>query len=164
MEILSVDLGHQYLAYALWHDRLITYGIWEFHSEKTCMQRALSVAEFLQEMEFDHIIIEQQMGINRKCTQLQYALTTGAYIKGASVQLQHPITKFEVLGQPCETKNKQHKALSVKLALEWLESGEVIDCAETPLSEFRKKDDIADAINMLRAFISPTNPILSSSD
>jgi hypothetical protein len=43
--------------------------------------------------------------------------------------------------------------LSEEVAIEWLDAGELKDRSKIPLSEYDKKDDIADSINMLRAHL-----------
>jgi hypothetical protein len=174
--ILSVDLGHQYIAYAFLTQNsdttnnkpTIRYGIYDFGRKTDCISRCQHVAAFLQQFEPDWIIIERQLGKNYKCTQLQYALVAAASLLGIAVELQPAWIKFEVFDQPFETRGKAHKVLSANLALEWLESeaGELNDVSDMPLSGYSKKDDIADAINMLRAFVaslSLKNVILNSS-
>jgi hypothetical protein len=167
--ILSIDIGHQYLAYALYEesqfflateppqyhgsfDPRITYGIFRF-TGTDCVHRCQSIVEFLSGVSFDHIIIEKQVGFNAKAMQVQYALVSAASLFSASIEIQSAITKFQVLNQPCDTRGKAHKLLSSQLALNWLAETFVSDHSEMRLSEYQKKDDIADAINMLRAFL-----------
>jgi Holliday junction resolvasome RuvABC endonuclease subunit len=158
--IVSVDIGHQYLAYALLESEgnELTYGIYSFRGGTSCINRCECVVEFLRNMQPDYLIIEKQIGLNVKAIELQYALAAAGSISGAVIEIQPAWHKFEVLNEICITRGKAHKALSVKMALEWLiqvtEAGEIIDISETPLSQYEKQDDIADAINMLRTHLS----------
>jgi hypothetical protein len=151
--ILSVDIGHQYLAYAFYNteDKSITYGIYHFEGTTSCLSRCENIVAFLKAFPSIYLIIEQQIGLNVKAIELQYALTATALELGIQVEIQHATTKFLVLEEPYTTVGKAHKALSSRLALEWLTT--VQDCSQTPLSDYQKQDDIADAINMLRAYL-----------
>jgi hypothetical protein len=156
MSVLSVDLGHQYVAYAflqISEPKNIRYGIYDFGKEKDCISRCQCVSTFLQQIKPHWLVIEKQVGRNYKCMQLQYALTAAAAVMDIKVQLQPAWIKFEVFDQPCDTRGKAHKILSTNMALEWLNLNTYEDVSDIPLSQYAKKDDIADAINMLRAFI-----------
>jgi hypothetical protein len=163
--ILSVDIGHQYLAYALYSEKqvtdpetqcshffdpTITYGIFSF-KETDCINRCESIVEFLHTFYPDHLIIEKQVGMNVRAIELQYALAATAHGMGVDVEIQPALTKFQVLGEVCDTRGKAHKALSAKIALDWLQNNHISDCSVSHLREYMKQDDIADAINMLRA-------------
>jgi DNA-binding transcriptional regulator of glucitol operon len=63
----------------------------------------------------------------------------------------YAVTKFHVLDEEYTTQCKAHKQLSVEMALEGL--AEFEDVSARKLGEYKKQDDIADAINMLRASI-----------
>jgi hypothetical protein len=151
--ILSVDIGHQYLAYAFYNtdDKSIMYGIYHFEGSTNCLSRCENVVAFLKAFPCTYLIIEQQIGLNVRAIELQYALSATALELGIKVEIQHATTKFLVLEEPYTTVKKAHKALSTRLALEWLTTQQ--DCSQTLLSDYQKQDDIADAINMLRAYL-----------
>jgi hypothetical protein len=100
-------------------------------------------------MKFDYLVVEKQMGINAKCMQLMYAIASIARCIGVEVEIQHALTKFRTFNRQCNSHNNAHKQLSVQMASESLP--EFDDISPVKLHEYAKQDDIADAINMLRA-------------
>jgi hypothetical protein len=161
MKILSVDVGHQYLAWASYHvidgDECVEYGIYNFPENTDCVSRCVAVVNFIQSLADDctNLIIESQLGLNVRAIELQYALTSVALLLGIEVQLQHALTKFRVFEEICDTRGKAHKKLSVKMASDWLDEikTSVRVVSEIPFEDYTKQDDVADAINMLRAFL-----------
>jgi hypothetical protein len=148
---LSVDVGHQYVAYAHFFDNQIRYGIFHLSEFTDCWSRCDGVVNFLNSFHFNHLIVEKQVGQNTKAMQVQYALVAAGLTSDTrrTVEIQQAREKFHVLGLPLDTRGKAHKKLSVRVALEWLET--VDDRSDAALRYFEKKDDVADAINMLRA-------------
>jgi hypothetical protein len=145
---LSVDIGFDYVAYAHLDDKTIHYGIFPFDGYDN---KPAACAEFLNSFGFGKLIIEKQMHINYKCLAIQHYLQGAAATNPAiEIEIQDARKKFKKLGVICDSRGKAHKKLSVDLALKWLDSGEVYDDSGLKLSDYDKKDDIADAINMLR--------------
>jgi hypothetical protein len=154
-KIMATDLGHQYVAWALWDEECgsIDYGIYSFGSDKRCESRVQGVCDFINSFpdNIDVIIIERQMHQNRRAVEIQFALATAARMRGIKVIFQHPIDKFKILGYECITEHKQHKRLSETIALEWLNT--VNDVSKKHLNEYDKMDDCADAINEIRTYL-----------
>jgi hypothetical protein len=153
---LSVDIGHQYVAYAHYFNNQIRYGIYQLSEYTDCSSRCQGVVNFLSSFHFSRLIIEKQVGQNIKAMQIQYALVAAGLVTGDSrtrriVEIQHAREKFQILGLPLVTRGKAHKKLSVRVALEWVDT--VDDRSDVALKYFEKQDDVADAINMLRASI-----------
>jgi hypothetical protein len=143
---LSVDIGYNYLAYAHYENEKLKYGIWKFKTT----DKPKCCAEFLSSFKFTKLIIEKQISTNYICIANQHYLEgAAATYPDVEVEIQDARKKFKKLGVVYDTQNKAHKALSVDLALKYLDSG-VNDDSEKKLSEYSKQDDIADAINMLR--------------
>jgi hypothetical protein len=154
MTTLSIDIGHTYLAYAVSDGAIINYGI-HFISPTGVLNRIDDIIDFLYRMKFDYLVVEKQMGTNSKCMQLMYAIASAARCKGSQVEIQHAVTKFHTFNRQCISDNKAHKRLSVQMALESLQDFD--DISPVKLFEYAKQDDIADAINMLRASIFNRN-------
>jgi hypothetical protein len=154
--IMATDLGHQYIAWAPWDEEneSVDYGIYKFGSDKRCLNRVKGVCGFINSFSknIDVLIIERQVWQNRRAMEIQFALMSAAVMRGIEVILQHPTEKFRILGYECITEKQQHKRLSETIALEWLIT--VNDVSEIHLSEYGKKDDIADSINELSSLNS----------
>jgi hypothetical protein len=146
---LAVDIGFDYLAYAHLDEegKAVNYGIFPFYGYGS---KPEACAEFLNSFGLRKLIIEKQMPMNYKCSGIQHYLEGAAATLNLEVEIQDARKKFKKLGVICDTRGKAHKRLSTELALKWLESGEVYDDSGMKLREYEKKDDIADAINMVR--------------
>jgi hypothetical protein len=147
---LAVDIGFDYLAYAHLYEegKAVNYGIFPFIGYSG---KPEACADFLNTFGFRKLIIEKQMNINYKCATIQHFLQGAAATNpDVEVEIQDARKKFKKLGVICDTRGKAHKRLSTELALKWLQSGEVFDDSGMKLIEYEKKDDIADAINMVR--------------
>jgi pheromone shutdown protein TraB len=153
--IIATDLGHQYIAWALWDEKeeSVDYGIWRFGEKSDCVSRCSGVADFVNNCckNVNVLIVERQVFKNRRTMEIQFALVCAATMQGIEVILQHPLEKFRTLGYPCITEHKQHKKLSVIIALQWLRT--VNDVSEICLTEYVKQDDCADSINELRTYL-----------
>jgi hypothetical protein len=149
---LSIDIGYDYVAWAYQIDTALNYGIFKLGDDI----RSGCVAA-LNSFHFNHLIIEKQVPLNKKCVKIQHYLEAIAQFKSISsgnritISIQHARTKFKRLGEQPVFRGKLHKQLSVDMALEYLSSGEIVDCASIKFKDYCKQDDIADAINMLRA-------------
>jgi hypothetical protein len=157
---LSVVIGDSYLAYAFMEmgkriiasetspprldifDPRIKYGIYEYQSiclEDECINYCENVVQFLSEFNCDQIIIEKQ---NNLSIILQYAIVSVACQQGAFVEIFDPFVLYNVVGNE-----------SLRFALEWIGGG-ISDLTEVPLTQYQNRDNIADAINMIRIFLS----------
>jgi hypothetical protein len=145
--MLALDIGHTYLAYALWNSETLSYG---FSPKFTPYPVPMSekISEWLETLDFDTAVIERQVWLNKKAVTVQNVLVGVLAGLKKSVKLVYATEKFTTLGLECITEGKQHKKLSVQLALDWIQL--VDDISERKLTEYAKKDDMADAINMLR--------------
>jgi hypothetical protein len=147
--MLALDIGHTYLAYALWNfeAETLSYGFSpKFTNSAVPMSEKIS--EWLDTLDFETAVIERQVWQNKKAVTVQNVLVGVLAGLKKGVRLVYATEKFKSLGLECITQGKQHKKLSVTLALDWI--GLVEDISEQKLGDFQKKDDIADAVNMLR--------------
>jgi hypothetical protein len=146
--MLALDIGHTYLAYAYMSEEgSLTYGFSpKFKTDDLSIAEA--VTPFFEAIDFHTVVIERQMWVNKKAMNVQKVLVGVLVALHKQVRLVYATEKFNALGLECVTDKKQHKKLSVEIALEWVET--VPDYSDRHLSEFAKKDDLSDAINMLR--------------
>jgi hypothetical protein len=97
--------------------------------------------------------------MNIKCVRIQHYLEAASAAKKHQtapriiIEVQDPRVKFRELGEQVDTRGKVHKVLNVDMAFDYLINDDIIDNSDHPLSEHQKQDDIADAINMLRAVL-----------
>jgi hypothetical protein len=151
---LNVDIGHDYLAWAYQIASSIRYGV--FRLEDNPRTNCIT---FLNKFHFAYLVIEKQVPMNTKCVRIQHYLEAGAEAKNQIsqmpliIEIQDAREKFRKLGEQVDTRGKMHKVLSVDMAFDYLINGDVVDNSEHSLSDYEKQDDIADAINMLRAVL-----------
>jgi hypothetical protein len=150
---LSIDLGHTYLAFAYVREFTVTYGL---HNIPTALPQLTSEAfrDFVCAFDqVDRVIVERQVPRNTICMKLMHLLVGVCVGLGIDVHTVDAREKFRQLNVPYTTVGKAHKLLSTDLALKWIESSGVEDLSPTPLPDYDKQDDIADAINQLRGWI-----------
>ena len=98
---------------------------------------------------FDYIIIEKQVPNNENAMCLMYSIYTMGtnYVRSPEyIKIFDPKLKFTTLCLSYDTKNKNHKKLSIELANKVLTNMNFIKLKDI-FDKHNKKDDIADTIN-----------------
>lgn len=150
--ILSIDIGIKNLGYAVFFQDDLQFGMFNIaaHLEKKCdliIQSCSVIREFIKSFQtrFDLVIVERQVRMNPKAMQLMYSVVSVAQEYADEVITFDPRDKFRVFGIEYSSKNKQHKKLSVNMARDLIHTRYPEKLSE--FESFKKKDDIADAIN-----------------
>jgi Holliday junction resolvasome RuvABC endonuclease subunit len=151
---LSIDIGKHNLGYAIWDavDNALMYGIFDLdeHSngKNLVVGRCTLIIQFISDIydlyQFEKLIIERQVSTNIIAMELMYTITTAALLYTKDIIIFDPKLKFTSIHEKYITTNKAHKRQSVMYANNVLHiyNGD-------PMTDFDKKDDIADAINQL---------------
>ena len=168
MKYLSIDIGFKNLGYALYNTERETEKDWDkednlefglfnidaFVSKnkdlEIVVERCKVIRMFFERFkiyDYDGVIIERQVNNNVVAMNLMYAITNEALNYTDKVIIFAPLLKFNTFGIKYSTKKKEHKVLSVKIAykLIYTHFKKVFEA----YCSFKKKDDIADAINQL---------------
>ena len=144
---LSIDVGRKNLGFAYMDETNISFGLHMLDvNVKTTgpISRVHALNLFLSSFEFDVLIVERQVMANVIAMQLMSAIIMYCEVKGLKVIIFNPKDKFiQGENQGKAWKKKEHKKLSVVYASCYLSK-----CG-SDLNEYKKKDDIADAILML---------------
>jgi hypothetical protein len=151
---LSVDIGRSYLAWAYVQEFEITYGVDSF-AENRSVDVCRWIKYFFENFDVKRVLIEKQVPVNTRCVLIMNLLVGVAVGLGVDcVEVVDARDKFRQLGVEYTTKNHAHKSLSVDMALQWLEESGVEDLSGKRMCEYEKQDDIADAINQLRGWVT----------
>ena len=154
---LSIDIGIKNLGYAIYDADYndLEFGMFniEAHMNKNIevvTERCRVIKQFFNHLNvesFDAIIIERQVNKNITAMSLMYAIANEALNYTSNVIIFAPLLKFKTFGIKYSTKSKEHKKLSVNIALNLLQTHfpDLVDIFKA----FKKKDDIADSINQL---------------
>jgi len=156
---LSLDLGYVHFAWCYIAERNGAYGQFDiefgmFSLDEDNMKskienRVGKLIDFMKEKKEKYpikvVVIEQQMKVNYQCVNLQYTLVTICKMLDLPYYLFKPLLKFTVIKQQYTTKQRLHKLLSISNAKKFLEKY----CKDRVVEflEYKKKDDIADALN-----------------
>ena len=158
---LSIDIGIKNLGYAIYDADFndLEFGMFNIaeavdaHMKKNTevvIERCRVIKDFFKYLNveaFDGVIIERQVNKNIMAMGLMYAIANEALNYTSNVIIFAPLLKFKTFGIKYSTKGKEHKKLSVNIALNLLQTHfpELVDVFKA----FKKKDDIADALNQL---------------
>ena len=159
---LSIDIGTKNLGYAVFDlaeaglaEAGLEFGLYNIEehlkgSGEIVVERCKVIKSFFKSLNverFDGVIIERQVNNNVVAMNLMYAIASEALNYTSNVIIFAPLKKFKTFGIKYSTKKKEHKKLSVEIA------GKLLITHFPELCEvyraFKKKDDIADAINQL---------------
>jgi len=157
--MISIDLGPKNLAwvYLYSNDELkdVEFGMINLDAEKDnhesiVIHRCNRIQEFMNHLlgRFPLIkvlVIEKQARFNQVCNNLLYGICSVACEFGWEIFLFPPIMKFTAINQPFDTTKKAHKQLSIKNCEKFL--SEYFPDKIEELRQYRKQDDIADAMN-----------------
>lgn len=175
---LSIDIGKKNLGYAIKYtnddisESLYLFDIFDIsnylnNKESIVLQRAQILHDFLLNQitnyNIQKVIIERQVQTNTIAMELMYSIVSILITMGINnIIIFDPKLKFTKLKQHYNTKNKEHKRLSIKITELLLQ-----DIAPNLLDQFNihtKKDDISDALIMLYLETSDSEKILSFSN
>ena len=158
MPILSIDIGVKNLAYAIITFPVITFDVIDISKPNNAVERCRLIqkliGKLIKENSIDTVVIEKQVPQNIVAMELMYSIITLALTLTGNAYLFDPKEKFTYLDLEYNTKNKAHKKLSVNIAnnfLKYVEEKYSHLCYEFQMlynfEKYKKKDDIADAIN-----------------
>lgn len=114
--------------------------------------------ELIQTFSIKSMIIERQYKNNEIAHGLSCSIVSHGLLRGLNVEMFTPHDKFRKLGLKYDTKNKQHKTLSIQIFQEFLEENNKNLWAMINELNISKLDDIADSflqlmvVSHLRAF------------
>lgn len=181
ISVISIDIGlkNMAIAYVSIEDYRITsidyslYNLDDYGTKKKSLgivvQRCTAVREIFdlvisksRSEYFDYVIIEKQVPSNENAMCIMYSLYMMAtnYLNYDKVILFDPKMKFTSLSLNYETKNKNHKKLSIELVRKCLHNLQFPTLLDT-LEHETKKDDIADSINQAIIWLYRENYISS---
>jgi hypothetical protein len=145
---LSIDLGPENTAFAFFDDemKLLEFNLLKgYFNRITILERGEKIRDFLSSYvgKIKRLVIEEQLPVNKKCSGMydDFVCSFKSLFAEGSVVGVHPLDKFKALHVWCHTKNKQHKKQVVEMVKSYL-SVEQLE----KFNEFKKKDDISDAI------------------
>ena len=154
---LSIDVGIKNLGYAIYDADFndLEFGMFNIEANinkknEVVIERCRVIRDFFKMLNveaFDGVIIERQVNKNITAMGLMYAIANEALNYTSNVIIFAPLLKFKTFGIKYSTKGKEHKKLSVNIALNLLQTHfpKLID----EFRVYKKKDDISDALNQL---------------
>ena len=155
--VLSIDIGIHNLGWCIMStndDKMLEFGLFDIDENKNAdivVYRTSVVHKFVSSMfiqyDISTVIIERQVNINTMAMELMYCLVSAIYPWTQNIIIFDPKLKFTTLALKYDTKNKNHKRLSINIVRKWLQQyhPNMVDIFE----QYHKKDDISDAILML---------------
>lgn len=152
MSIISFDIGIHNLGYAVYdkNNDVLDFALFNIN-KKTVVDRTITVRNFIDSLymkyQFDEVIIERQVARNVVAMELMYLISAFVSIYCENIYIIDPKQKFNILNVIYNTKNKEHKKLSINIAHSFLQN-----CYPSMVDKFNsydKKDDLSDAILML---------------
>ena len=101
------------------------------------------------------VIVERQVNVNTMAMELMYSLVSSIYPYTRDIIIFDPKLKFTTLSLKYDTKNKQHKKLSVCVVYNYLlhKYPEHVN----KFMSYTKRDDISDAVLMLLVYVYKNN-------
>ena len=158
-KMLSIDLGTINLGYAVLSGEELDFGLLTLGRTNNSVERVnnlySSIEPIVKKYGIAHLVVEQQVRQNPAAMQLMYSLL--GMVKGMGI---NQITvfpareKFIKLKIPYTTDHKEHKKLSILIAETLIEKK--YPHLIQKFREFKKKDDISDALLML--YLSHASP------
>ena len=142
--ILSIDIGLTYLAIASKDNDNIDLFIQPIIVKNNLlMNYPKKLCLVLDRLMPNEIWIEKQYNTNTRAMMIMSMIIMYCVSRNIKYTIIDPKEKFKVWGIPIDKKNKEHKKESINRAMI---SDEHI---KSILSLYQKKDDLADAVNML---------------
>jgi hypothetical protein len=149
MLALSIDIGITNLAITIViNDNIVDFDLYDISKSSKPVTRCIELSRILdniiEDKDVELIIIERQVPQNIVAMEIMYALIGLSLKYTKNIVIYDPKLKFSTLNLPYNTKNKAHKTLSIKTALEYLLS--INHPKLTHFQSFIKQDDISDSI------------------
>lgn len=156
--VFSFDIGIHNLGYAIRTDDDLEFGIFDIDNhiakgKSVTIERIYILRRFMETLcerfRPSKIIIEKQVQHNTIAMEIMYCLASicTQFVTGNELIIFDPKLKFTTLRIPYETKNKAHKKLSITMCSNLL--SKIYPSKLDAFSNHEKRDDIADAINMI---------------
>lgn len=156
---LAIDIGKVNMGYAVYDGKTFGYSIFNLNENITPkmkkiygekMSRIIVLNQFVSSLinmfPIKKVILEQQVKRNTEAVIIQTILETIFFTQNIEVVEFAPINKFKYLNPDYDSKRKEHKKISANYAQRILFKHNMnID----EFNEFKKKDDISDAICMV---------------
>jgi len=148
--MISIDIGKKYLAFSYlnYEDDSTTFGFMNFKKSSVLKDKINHIVKHLEDFKnLKFIIVEQQFNNNVSCMCIMYAIITFAAVNRISYEIFKPSIKFTYFNIKYDSKNKNHKKLSVSMVK--------VVMKQTQKQNYKlfkkldKQDDIADSFLML---------------
>lgn len=147
--ILSIDIGTKNFAQALIVDNVIASFSLSEIPDKTIVGRCKCIPDVLYPITPDtYVIVERQVPRNTVAMGIMYAVVSYALTKTSHVHIVPATDKFKHDNLPCPKRYSDRKRLSVQHVYH----NYLPDNLKHQFDEYKKKDDIADAIFMACTF------------
>ena len=173
--ILSIDIGIHNLGWCVMETAMVDdhcdteaniyldFGLYDIDEDNknkdTVLYRTAKVHEFVKQI-FDiynvsTVIVERQVNVNTMAMELMYSLVASIYSYTRDIIIFDPKLKFTTLSLKYDTKNKQHKKLSVCVVYGYLRHKYPEHVNK--FMSYTKRDDISDAVLMLLVYVYKNN-------
>lgn len=165
--ILSIDIGIHNLGYSIMNTNMsnINFGIFDLdkHIQKSSKNIVLDrikyismfIKQIFDKLNITKVIIERQVNNNTMAMELMYCIASTCYQYCSDIVIFDPKLKFTKLRINYDTKNKNHKKLSIKIMRNYITKyyPKYLD----KFNSYDKQDDIADSLFMLLININEDN-------
>lgn len=157
---ISIDLGQHNLGWTtirtIDSKRVFESGLFDLNvrprrGQSIVVARVRAMRSFIETIIDEPVegaVIEEQVQRNQVCMYLMYSLASILSTYTDRIAIFAPELKFTYVGVPYSTQNKEHKRLSVKMAISAATALEATGIL-TAIDAAKKKDDIADSFNQL---------------
>ena len=156
--ILAIDIGRVNMGYALYNGEHIKFDLFNIESHLNTklirkygrvLSRTKILCEWLNELikNFDIklIVVEKQVMKNTVAKNLENAISVISIYNDINFKTYDPKNKFKYLHERFNAKKKEHKRIAEHYALNIIRN---FGYSTDHYYEFKKKDDISDAICM----------------
>ena len=156
--ILAIDIGRVNMGYALYDGEHIKFDLFNIESNLTSkiirrygkvLGRTRILCEWLSNVIKSYsiklIVVEKQVMKNTVAKSLENAISVISIYNNIPFKTYDPKNKFKYLHERFDSKKKEHKRISERYALNIINN---FGYSTDHYYEFKKKDDISDAICM----------------
>lgn len=156
--ILAIDIGKVNMGYALYNGEEIKFDLFNIESKLTSklirkygiiLARTKILCEWLdvliKSFNISMIVVEKQVMKNVVAKNLENVISVISIYNNIPFKTYDPKNKFKYLHETFNSKKKEHKRISEKYALNIIQN---FGYSTEHYYEFKKKDDISDALCM----------------